>query len=110
MWIRRRELVFPQEEAKQQALQQLWGDIAAIVTVRKGGEMDVAVYQVFFDHLAPYIIVISRLYHTILPYPLRFTSCARCSIAMRFRLRKSIFPVPNIGNASTFMKFWRDGI
>src|SRR5262245_42395844 len=56
MWVRRRELVFPQEEAKQQALQQFWGDIAAIVTVRKGGEMDVAVDQVFFDHLAPYII------------------------------------------------------
>src|SRR5262245_21634404 len=109
MWVRRRELVFPQEEAKQQALQHFWRDIAAIIAVRKGGEMDVAVDQGFFDHLAPYIIgALASI--TTLPYPPRLTSCTRCSIAMRFRLRKSIFPVPNIGNASTLMKFWRDGI
>jgi hypothetical protein len=55
-WVRRRQLVFPQEEAKQRASQHLWRNVAAVVAVRQRGQVNMAVDQGFAGHHAPLII------------------------------------------------------
>src|SRR5687767_9607711 len=107
LWVRGRQFVLPQKEAKQRTLQHLRRDVAAVVAVRQSCQMYVTVDQGFFDHRAPLIIGDISL---LSPYPSSLTSFARCSMAIRFRLRRSIFPVPSIGRASTLMKFPRDGM
>ena len=45
--MRRREILFPQEKPKERATQKFWRDEATIVSVRQGGQMDMAVDQGF---------------------------------------------------------------
>jgi hypothetical protein len=49
-WIRWRQLVFPQEEAKQRTLEHLRRDVTAVVAVGQRGQMHVAVDQGFISH------------------------------------------------------------
>ena len=49
-WVRRRQWVFPQEEAKEWASQHLWRNVAAVVAVRQRGQMHVAIDKQFGRH------------------------------------------------------------
>src|SRR5512146_1770806 len=52
----RREFVFPQQETEQRALEQLRRDVAAVVPVRQGGKVHMAIDQSFAERHASNVI------------------------------------------------------